>query len=142
MAYRPVPTRPIHLDHGRRQFAELSPLAEMARNSEAGSFRCGRSPRTQPLCRRQCRGPGAHTRPHYRTRGRIVTQSQATGLGLFARPEITAVLHRTACLAATEWNFPRFARSGQGWKESNQIAILNTSRLAGPSATNVKGNNL
>ncbi len=39
-----MPTRPIRLDHGRRQSAELPPLAEMAWHSEAGAVRGDRPP--------------------------------------------------------------------------------------------------
>src|SRR6185437_4671447 len=143
MAYRPVPARPVRLDHGRRQLAEVSPLAEMARNSEPGAHCGGRPPRAQSLCHRQSGRPGAFERPHFGTQCRLAALSQAAGLGLLARPKIAAVLHRPACPTAAWWNFAWRRRPEQEWKESSEIAILRSSpAYAGASATNVKGNNL
>ena len=95
----PLPAGPIRLDHGRGQFAELSPLAEMARNSEAGAVRGDRPPRAEPLRRRQPGRPGARPRPHSGTRRRQPALPQAAGLDLPARPQIAAVLDRAARLA-------------------------------------------
>ena len=60
------PRRPIRLDHGRRQSAELPPLAEMARDSEAGAVRGDRPPRPEPLRRRQSRPAKRCAAPAFR----------------------------------------------------------------------------
>src|SRR5665213_2217229 len=135
MAYRPVPACPVRLDHGRRQLAELSPLAEMARHSEAGPLRGGRSPRTQPLRRRQRRGPSALRRPHSGIQRFRPALLQTTGLDLLARTQIGAFVHRVARLTAAWRNFPWCKGEQQEWKEPSEIAILMMSPvLTGASA--------
>ena len=76
------PGRSIRLDHGRRQFAELSPLAEMARNSKVGAVRGHRSPGAKPLCRREPGRPGSQPAPAFpkTTPPRFPSASRRPGL--------------------------------------------------------------
>src|ERR1700730_14093467 len=111
------------MDHGRGQFAELSPLAEMARNSEEGAVRGGRPPRTKPVRRSQPSRPSLRQRAHPGTRGCFPALSHTAGLGFFTRPQIAAVLYRLARLAPKRRNSQAQRRHAQGWKESSKIAI-------------------
>ena len=92
----PLSGRALRLDHGRRQPAQLSPLAEMARDRRHGADRGDRPSRTEPLRQRQRGGTSAGTRPHPGDGSEIPGRSQAAGVGLPPRPEVAAVLDRVA----------------------------------------------
>ena len=107
---RPLPRRALRLDHGRGQFAEFPSLAELARNCGAGADRGGRPPGPEPLCRRQSRRPGLARARIPEHAAATLPDRKAAGLGLPARPEITAVLDRAARPARARGNLmPRQA---------------------------------
>ena len=92
----PLSGRALRLDHGGRQSAQLSPLAEMAGDRRHGAD-CGDRPsRTEPLRQRQRGGTSAGTRPHPGDGSEIPGRSQAAGVGLPPRPEVAAVVDRVA----------------------------------------------
>src|SRR4051794_21155164 len=88
--------RPIRLDHGRRQPAEFSPLAAMARYRPACADRGGGPARPEPLCGLERRGPRLAALPRPRTRRPRSAAAHGAGLGFSARPEIAALLDRVA----------------------------------------------
>jgi hypothetical protein len=100
MARCPVPRGSLRLDHGRRQFAEFSPLAEMARNSKAGPIRSRRSPRAKPLRRRKPGRAGLGRGPYRGSRRSLPPLSRAAGLGFPARAQIAIIVDGAARLAA------------------------------------------
>ena len=72
----------FRVDHGGRQFAQLPPLAEMARHCGAGADRGHRSSRPQPLRHGQRRQPRARAPAHCGTCRGVAAGAASAGLGV------------------------------------------------------------
>ena len=97
----------IRLDHGRGQSAEFPSLAEMAKNSGAGAHRGRRPSGPKPLRSRQSRGQCSCPRPHPGTRRLLPSGPKGSRMGLSARSQVAAFIHRTARVAPATGNFRR-----------------------------------
>src|SRR5690242_19087809 len=91
--------RPIRLDHGRRQPAEFSPLAAMARYRPACADRGGGPSRSEPLRRFERRRPSLAALPRPRTRRARHAAANGARLGFPARSQIAAVVDGAALAA-------------------------------------------
>ena len=95
-----LPRRAFRLDHGRRQSARVSSLAELARHRR-DLLPIAVVDRARPEPVRRCRPgrPGACRGSAFPKPPPSAAASPAAGLGVPARPEIAAVLDRAARLA-------------------------------------------
>ena len=90
----PLPGGAIRLGHGRRQSAELLPLAKLAPHRESAPHGGGRPHGIEPLRHRRPGIPGARALPPSGISGVELAEPEAAGLGLSPRTEIPSVLNR------------------------------------------------
>ena len=97
----PLPRRTLCLDHGRRQFAQLPPLATVAGHRRTGTDRNRRSAWSEPVRHRERGRPDVCARAPTRGSREGSAGTKTTGMDLFAWPQIAVVVDRAARGAGT-----------------------------------------